>query len=113
MSRHIRKIRILRDEQKAVIFGMLPNDAIVGSVETKLSNRFGDSGRTAASCGDQDTALPIRRIRQAGADVFLGELRVVTEDFLVRHPDSEPTEHIRDCDPHPADAWTTPAFAGF
>ena len=41
MGRHIRKIRILLDEHKAVIFGMLPNDAIVGSVEAKLSNLFG------------------------------------------------------------------------
>ncbi len=40
-SRHIRKIRILRYDHKAVIFGMLPNDAIVGSVETELPYRFG------------------------------------------------------------------------
>jgi len=41
MGGHVRKIRILRDERKSVVLGMLPDDAIVGSIEAKLPNRFG------------------------------------------------------------------------
>jgi hypothetical protein len=40
MGGHVRKIRILRDEDKSVVLSMLPDDAIVGSIEAELPNRF-------------------------------------------------------------------------
>jgi hypothetical protein len=40
MSGHVRKIRILGDEHKSVVLGMLPDDAIVGSIEAELPNRL-------------------------------------------------------------------------
>ncbi len=49
MGGHVHKIRILRDEHKSVVLGMLPDDALVGSIEAKISNRFGVRERSESS----------------------------------------------------------------
>ena len=37
---------------------------------------------------------------------------IVGEDLLVRHPRRQPAEHVRDRNPHVADAKAAAAFAG-
>jgi hypothetical protein len=102
------------------------SDAIVGSIEPKLANRFavGEEIREQRaefeakilveqqlSCGGQDTALPIRRVGQARTDVRLGEFGVVTEDFLVRHSGREPAEDICHGNTHMANTRPTATLA--
>ncbi len=49
MGGHLRQIRILRDEHKSIVLGMLPDDAIIGLIESKLPNRFGVWKRAESS----------------------------------------------------------------
>ncbi len=60
---------------------------------------------------DQPPLTP-RREGQAGADVFAGQVWEILENLICRHAGSEAVENIRDRDPQPADARSTPALAG-
>jgi len=61
MSGHVRKIRILRDEHKAVVFGMRPNDAIVGLIETELPNRFGVGEQIGEQCAEFEAEILVEQ----------------------------------------------------
>jgi hypothetical protein len=67
-----------------------------------------------ASCrsGDQ-LPFAVSRIGEAGADVVLGQFGEVAQDFLMGLAGGEPTEHIRDGNPHLPYARATAALTGF
>src|SRR5439155_13458255 len=58
-------------------------------------------------------ALSIGSVSKTSANVFFGEFRIVAEDFFVRHSRSQPAEHIRHSNPHPANRWPPAALFGF
>jgi hypothetical protein len=60
--------------------GVGPNAAILTLIGTAVLASF---------CG-YDTSLAVRREGKAGADVLFGQLRIVSEDFLMRHARGEP-----------------------
>ncbi len=61
MSGHARKVRILRDEYKAVVFGMLPNNAIIGLSETNLPNRFRVGEQIGELCAELEAEVLVEQ----------------------------------------------------
>jgi hypothetical protein len=57
--------------------------------------------------------LTVGGIRQASEDVFLGQLGKVVKNLLVGLSSGEPAQHIRNRDPHVADATPVAALARF
>jgi hypothetical protein len=71
-----------------------------------------DSDPTEASCMDShEMPLTISRKRQAGPDILGSKLGKITENLFLRHSGSQIGKHIRDSDPHPANAGLTTALA--
>ena len=63
-----------------------------------------DSRPTAASCRyGFKLAFTIRRKCKAGQKIFFRQQRKVEKDFLMSHPGSEVTEHVRHCNSQPSD----------
>jgi hypothetical protein len=68
--------------------------------------------RTTASCrGCDQTPFAVGGKGQASPDVVLGQLREVVEDLRMGLAGGEPTQHIRNRNPHVADARTTASLA--
>ena len=44
--------------------------------------------------------------------MILGEVGIVGDDLLVRHPGGEPSEHVGNGDAHPAYVGRPPRFPG-
>ena len=61
MSGHARKIRILRDEHKIVVFGMLPNDEIIGLIETQLPNWAGVGEQIGEPCAEFEAEILVEQ----------------------------------------------------
>jgi hypothetical protein len=59
----------------------------------------------------EDTLFTICRECQAGLDVFLGKVRKVGEDFVLRHAAGKIFQDIIDRDPHPPNAGFPTALA--
>src|SRR5437773_7493751 len=63
--------------------------------------------------GNHRVALLVRRVRKTGADVLLGQVRIIVNNLLVCHTGSEPSEHVTDSDTDPTNARLPAAFTGF
>src|SRR5438477_7116397 len=59
------------------------------------------------------SGVSIRSISQTSANVFFGEFGIITNNFFVSHSRSQPTEHVRNSNPHPTNCRATAALAGF
>jgi hypothetical protein len=58
-------------------------------------------------------AFTVRRVGQAGQDVFASQVGKVGKESFCRHPRGEVIEDLMDRDPQSADASFPPAFARF
>src|SRR6185437_3277797 len=56
---------------------------------------------------------PLTVGRQAGSNIVLGQFREVAKDLLVGLAGRQPTEHVRDRNPHVADARPAAALTRF
>ena len=56
-------------------------------------------------------AFAVSSVGERGADVGLGQFRIVGDDLGMRHAGRKPTENIRDSDAHAADAGASAALA--
>jgi len=54
----------------------------------------------------------VRSVAEAGENVLLGEIRKVSEDFLMRHPRSKLGQYVINGDAHPPNAGFSTALAG-
>ncbi len=123
------KIGILGNNGKSILPGVIPNGGIVGVAQAELadvraareqiSQRHGAGsargfGRRGASCRQRgQLAFAVSGKGQAGANVFLGEIGKLGEEFGVAHTRSQIFQDIGDSHAGPADAGFAAALAGF
>jgi hypothetical protein len=119
------KIRIFRDDDQLVFLCIFPDFSIARGTETAITHMLRsreqvfkqkDQARGkifAASLGNRfQLALAIRGERKAGADIFLGKVREVRQNFAVTHPAGEVFQYIVDSNAKAANAGPATTLAG-